>query len=56
MRTSRGKERLSDCLAIRTTARQRSFLEKLSYDRKLSMGESIRLLINEAMTKAGEVE
>jgi hypothetical protein len=54
-RTSLGEERLSDCLAIRTTARQRSFLEKLSYERKLSMGESVRLLINEAMARAGAI-
>jgi len=56
MRTARGNERLSDGLAIRTTASQRSFLETLSHEKKLSMAESVRILIDEAMARAGAIE
>lgn len=46
-------ERLSDGVAVRITADQRHFLETLSAENKLSMGESVRLLIDEAMGKTG---
>ena len=49
-------ERLSDSLAVRTTASQRAYLEKLSIEKRLSMGEGIRLLIDEAMARAGAIE
>jgi hypothetical protein len=52
MRNQR-QERLSDGVAIRTTASQRRFLEALSAERKIPMGESIRLLIDDAMARAG---
>ena len=46
-------ERLSDGVAVRITTNQRQFLETLSAENKLSMGESVRLLIDEAMGKTG---
>lgn len=51
MRNTR-QERLSDNVAVRTTAQQRAWLEQLSHERRLSMGESIRLLIDQAMARA----
>lgn len=53
IRRNARSERLSDGVAIRTTPSQRKFLEKLSEDHKIPLGESIRLLIDEAMAKAG---
>jgi hypothetical protein len=53
MRNQRA-ERLSDSVAVRTTASQRAYLEKTSSQKRLPMGEAVRLLIDEAMAKAGE--
>ena len=52
MRNSR-PERLSDGVAIRTTPSQRKFLEKLAREHNIPLCEGVRLLIDEAMTKAG---
>jgi hypothetical protein len=46
-------ERLSDGVAIRTTPTQRKFLEQISEEHKIPLGESVRLLIDEAMERAG---
>jgi hypothetical protein len=50
MRNQRA-ERLSDSVSLRTSVSQRAFLEKLSVEKRLPMGEAIRLLIDEAMTR-----
>ncbi|HNU72165.1 MAG TPA: hypothetical protein PKL48_10720 [Thermodesulfobacteriota bacterium] len=44
-------ERLADGVTIRTTARERLFLERLSAEQRLSMGESIRRMIDTEMKK-----
>lgn len=49
----KNRERLSDNVATRTTSAQRRFLEQISEEHKIPLGESIRLLIDEAMAKAG---
>jgi len=46
-------ERLSDGVALRTTPTQRRFLETISNERKVPLGESIRRLIDEAMVRSG---
>jgi len=51
MRSHRS-ERLCDGVALRTTATQRKFLETISEEHKIPLGESIRRLIDEAMTRA----
>ena len=52
MRNQRA-ERLSDSVAVRTTASQRASLERLSFEKRLPMGEAVRLLIDGAMARAG---
>jgi len=47
------KERLCDGLAFRATPSQRQFLEELSKKQGIPICESIRLLIDEAMGRAG---
>ena len=49
------KERLCDSLAFRATPSQREFIEKLSEDHNITICEGIRLLIDEAMARVGEV-
>lgn len=51
MRNQRA-ERLTDGIAVRTTSSQRAFLERLSIEKRLPIGEAVRLLIDEAMAKA----
>jgi len=50
------KDRLCDGLAFRATPSQRAFIEKISNERNIPICEGIRLLIDEAMARAGEVE
>lgn len=52
VRNSRA-ERLCDGVALRTTPSQRKFLETLSAERKIPLCESVRVLIDEAMVRAG---
>jgi len=52
---NRRAERLSDNIAVRTTAGQRAFLERLSTEKRQPIGETVRLLIDEAMTKSGVI-
>ena len=49
-------ERLSDGVAIRTTPSQRTFLEKFAEKHKIPLCEGVRLLIDEAMDRAGAIE
>jgi hypothetical protein len=50
---NRRAERLSDNIAVRTTSSQRAFLERQSEKKGLPIGETVRLLIDEAMTRTG---
>lgn len=49
-------ERLSDNVVTRTTPSQRRFLERFSEERRIPVGEVVRLLIDEAMIRAGAIE
>jgi hypothetical protein len=49
------KERLCDGMALRVTPSERQFLEKLATERGVPLGEGIRQLIDQAMSKAGMV-
>jgi len=49
-------ERLCDGLAFRATPSQRAFIEKISNDRDITICEGIRLIIDEAMARAGAIE
>jgi hypothetical protein len=49
------KERLCDGLAFRTTPSQRKFIESFAEERSIPICEGIRLLIDEAMARAGAI-
>jgi hypothetical protein len=49
------KERLCDGLAFRTTPSQRKFIERIAEERNIPICEGIRLLIDEAMARAGAI-
>jgi hypothetical protein len=53
MRRNQRPERLCDGLAFRATPSQRKFIESHAEEHKIELGESIRLIIDEAMARAG---
>ena len=50
---SRSKERLGDNLSIRLSREMRDFLEKLSLERNVAIGEAARICISSEMTRVG---
>jgi hypothetical protein len=51
MMRSRNSDRFDQQLNFLTTGEQRAFLEELGYEKRLSLGGAVRLLIDEAMEK-----
>jgi len=55
MKNKRG-DRLSDSIALRITSNERTFLETVSMATRTTIGETIRLLIDDVMDKTGAEE
>jgi hypothetical protein len=56
MRRATGLERLADSVSIRVTHRQRRYLEEFGHLHRISVGESIRLLLDAEMARDGAGE
>lgn len=56
MRRERGKERLMDAVSFRVSPSQRAFLEKIAEDKNVGLCEAGRIVIDEAMARAGAIE
>ena len=55
-RRKRGTERLMDAVSFRVSPSQRAFLEKIAEDKNVGLCEAGRIVINEAMARAGAIE
>ena len=55
MRRERGKERLMDAVSFRVSPSQRAFLEKIAEDKNVGLCEAGRIVIDEAMARAGAI-
>jgi hypothetical protein len=52
-RRERGMERLMDAVSFRVSPSQRAFLEKIAEDKNVGLCEAGRIIIDEAMARAG---
>lgn len=52
-RRPRGLERLMDAVSFRVSPSQRAFLEKIAEKHNVGLCEAGRIIINEAMNRAG---
>lgn len=48
-----GQQRMREAFALRLTDSQRAFLEKISEQERIGLGEAARGIINEAMRRRG---
>jgi hypothetical protein len=48
-----GRERMRDIISYRLTDVQRAFLERMSEERKIGIGEAARSILDEAMRNRG---
>jgi hypothetical protein len=55
-RRKRGMERLMDAVSFRVSPSQRAFLEKIAEEKNVGLCEAGRIVIDEAMAKAGATE
>lgn len=55
-RRERGLERLMDAVSFRVSPSQREFLEKIAEERNVGLCEAGRIVIDEAMARAGAIE
>jgi hypothetical protein len=54
-RRKRGLERLMDAVSFRVSPAQRAFLEKIAEERNVGLCEAGRIVIDEAMARAGAI-
>ena len=52
-RRKRGMERLMDAVSFRVSPSQRAFLEKIAEEKNVGLCEAGRIIIDEAMARAG---
>ena len=52
-RNQKGSERLTDAIAYRVSASQRAFLERIAEEKNIGLCEAARIILDEAMSKAG---
>ena len=54
-RNQKGSERLTDAIAYRISASQRAFLERIAEEKNIGLCEAARIILDEAMNKAGAI-
>lgn len=49
LRNQKGPERLTDAVAYRVTAAQRTFLERIADEKNVGIGEAARIVLDKVM-------